>query len=64
MRYLTRYADTALADRLQSVGAVVIEGPKGCGKTETATQIAASILRFDADEQVRLLEVICKSYSS
>ena len=43
-----------LSARLQSAGAVLIEGPKGCGKTETAKRMAGSAVRFDADEQVRI----------
>lgn len=43
-----------LAERLQSSGAVLIEGAKGCGKTETARQVSSSVVRFDADEQVRI----------
>lgn len=54
MEYYKRFADKALAERLLSVGAVLIEGTKGCGKTETAKQIAGSVVRFDADEQVRI----------
>ena len=51
---MKRFTDKALTERLQSSGAVLIEGTKGCGKTETAKQIAASIARFDADEQVKI----------
>lgn len=54
MEYQKRFADQALLERLESSGAVLIEGAKGCGKTETATQIAQSIVRFDADEQVKI----------
>jgi uncharacterized protein len=54
MEYRKRFADTALAERLRSAGAILIEGTKGCGKTETATQIANSVVRFDADEQVKI----------
>ena len=53
-QYLERFADQALADRLQSSGAVLIEGAKGVGKTETAKRVSASVVRFDADEQVRI----------
>lgn len=55
MEYRKRFSDIALAERLQSSGAVLIEGPKGCGKTETAKQIAGSVVQFDIDEQVRIL---------
>jgi predicted AAA+ superfamily ATPase len=54
LNYQKRFTDKTLAERLQSAGAVLIEGTKGCGKTETATQMANSIVRFDVDEQVKI----------
>ena len=42
--YRKRIADQILMDKLESKGAVLIEGSKWCGKTTTATQIARSIL--------------------
>jgi uncharacterized protein len=39
--------------RLSAVGAVVIEGPKACGKTATARQIAASEVLLDVDANAR-----------
>jgi len=54
MAYHKRFADNVLAERLKSSGAVLIEGAKGCGKTETALQMAAQAVRFDADEQVNI----------
>ena len=54
MEYYKRFADKELAERLQSAGAVLIEGTKGCGKTETSKQMAGSVVQFDADEQVRI----------
>ena len=54
MEYLQRFADKLLTERLQSSGAILIEGTKGCGKTETAKQVAASVVKFDADEQVKI----------
>lgn len=53
MTYLARIADAELAARLTSSGAVLIEGPKACGKTETARQQAASEVRLDVDTQAR-----------
>jgi uncharacterized protein len=41
--------DAELAQTLRAVGAVVIEGPKACGKTATARQLAASEVLFDVD---------------
>ena len=51
MKYLKRFIDETLVRRLKSAGAVLIEGTKGCGKTESATQLAGSVARLDADEQ-------------
>ena len=42
MAYLNRIADTVLQDNLDASGAVLIEGPKWCGKTTTAEQKANS----------------------
>jgi hypothetical protein len=53
MAYRPRVADQELVARLASTGAVVIEGPKGCGKTATARQIAASEVLLDVDENAR-----------
>ena len=53
--------DSLLAKKLQAKGAVLIEGPKWCGKTTTAEEIAASkvlLAKTDAKEQFkRLLEI-------
>jgi len=53
MSYRPRVADTELSDRLQASGAILIEGPKACGKTETARQAAASEVLLDVDENAR-----------
>lgn len=42
--YRERIADVILHDKLESKGAVLIQGPKWCGKTTTAAQVAKSIL--------------------
>ena len=44
MKYLKRTADGFLSLQLASSGAVLIEGPKWCGKTTTAAQQAKSII--------------------
>lgn len=44
MPYMPRIADEELQFRLASAGAVLIEGPKWCGKTTTAMQKAKSTL--------------------
>ena len=43
MAYKKRIADAILEEKLESFGAVLITGPKGCGKTTTAKQKAARI---------------------
>jgi predicted AAA+ superfamily ATPase len=47
--YRRRVVDTELSERLSSVGAVLIEGPRACGKTETARQFAESEVLLDID---------------
>lgn len=49
--YRKRIADEILIRKLEGKGAVLIEGPKWCGKTTTAEQLAASILYMDDPEK-------------
>ena len=57
MAYLSRFADDELSLQLETMGAVLIEGPKWCGKTTTAEQQAGSILRMqDPDSRDALLQ--------
>jgi predicted AAA+ superfamily ATPase len=51
--YLPRVVDAELDARLAAAGAVVIEGPKASGKTETARQRATSSVLLDVDENAR-----------
>ncbi len=53
MPYRPRIVDSELSARLAATGAVVIEGPKGCGKTATARQLARSEVLLDVDENAR-----------
>ena len=43
-KYKNRIADNILEEKLAGKGAVLIEGPKWCGKTTTAEHIAKSVL--------------------
>lgn len=52
MEYKKRIADSILEDKLQAMGAVVIEGAKYCGKTTLACQHAGSVL-YMADPDSR-----------
>lgn len=51
--YRSRVVDAELKLLLTAMGAVVLEGPKACGKTETARQVAASEVRLDVDQNAR-----------
>ncbi len=55
MEYRKRISDTELQRKLEASGAVLIRGAKACGKTESAKQLAKSIIHIDRDEQVQLL---------
>ncbi len=46
-QYYKRVADTILEEKLRCKGAVLIEGPKWCGKTTTAKHIAKSYIEMD-----------------
>lgn len=49
--YRKRIADEILKRKLEGKGVVLIEGPKWCGKTTTAEQVASSILYMDNPEK-------------
>lgn len=50
-KYRKRIVDDILVRKLEGKGAVLIEGPKWCGKTTTAEQLAASVLYMDDPEK-------------
>ena len=57
-KYLKRCIDTRLKDKLDSSGAVWIKGPKWCGKSTTAEQVANSFVymqsRKERDQNIAL----------
>jgi predicted AAA+ superfamily ATPase len=55
MSYIKRIIEADLLEKLSASGAVLIKGPKSCGKTETAKQFAKSILEIDRDKQVPVI---------
>ncbi len=56
--YRSRVTDRILRDMLESVGAVLIEGSKWCGKTTSAEHIARTVVRMDAPEdRERVLQI-------
>lgn len=55
--YMKRIADRVLQDRLEASGAVLIEGPKWCGKTRTALENSKSHLFMqDPDKAISYLK--------
>lgn len=57
-KYKQRLADRLLSYRLEEMGAVLIEGPKWCGKTTTAEQQAQSSLYMaDPSKQKQYLQL-------
>ncbi|MDK8252310.1 AAA family ATPase, partial [Enterococcus faecalis] len=52
--YIPRVADKYLVEALQRAGAVLVEGPKGCGKTETSRQASKSEVQVDTDPNVAI----------
>ena len=55
MSYIKRIIEEDLLENLSAAGAVLIKGPKSCGKTETAKQFAKSVLEMDRDRQVPVI---------
>ena len=51
--YRPRIVDKILKRKLEGKGAVIIQGPKWCGKTTTAEQTAKSVLYMSKPEDVR-----------
>ena len=49
-KYLPRIADDTLKEYLDAFGAVLIEGPKWCGKTTTAEQQAKSEIKLQSPD--------------
>ena len=50
--YRPRVVDRLLQRQLSAMGAVLIEGPKQCGKTTTAEQVARSVLYMSSPERM------------
>ena len=58
-KYRSRIVDNILKKKLQGTGAILIEGPKWCGKTTTAEQLAKSVIYVDEPEkQKQYLELV------
>jgi hypothetical protein len=55
MSYIKRIIEDDLLEKLSASGAVLIKGPKSCGKTATASQFAKSVVEMDRDKQVPII---------
>lgn len=55
MAYVKRLVEGDVREKMAASGAVLIKGPKSCGKTETASRYARSVLRMDRDPQVPVM---------
>ncbi|MDE0708891.1 MAG: hypothetical protein OXH89_00495, partial [bacterium] len=53
--YLDRVVDAEVATALASSPAVLIEGPRGCGKTWTGQRFASSEIFLDGSEALRMV---------
>ncbi len=51
MKYLHRIIDNQFELLMDAFGVVLIVGPKGCGKTTTAKQKAATVVEFQDEEE-------------
>ena len=54
--YKSRIVDEILEKKLKGKGAVLIQGPKWCGKTTTAEQISKSILYMAKSDEAETLK--------
>lgn len=64
MEYYKRICDNTLERKLRSSGAVLIEGPKWCGKTATGAQIAKSVLYLQDPDKRKTYEQLADTKPS
>jgi predicted AAA+ superfamily ATPase len=57
-KYYNRIIDKVLEEELNAMGAVLLTGPKWCGKTTTAKQLSKSVLYMqDPDKTMSYLKL-------
>jgi len=59
--YIRRTVDLYIKELLECTGALLIEGPKWCGKTRTSEEFAKSALRIENKEQIAFLRAVIES---
>ena len=62
--YLSRISDERLKMYLRAKGAVLIEGPKWCGKTSSAEELAGSVLYMQDPDKAAMNKAIAQSKPS
>ena len=62
--YLNRIYDKVLKDKLSIFGAVLVEGPKWCGKSTTAEQLAKSVIYMQDPSKREQHELLARSDAS
>jgi len=63
-KYITRISDEKLKLLLRAKGAVLIEGPKWCGKTSSAEQLAGSVLYMQDPDRAAMNKATAQSKPS
>jgi len=61
MKYTPRIADEELSKRLDRSGALLVRGPKWCGKTSTCQQVAKSSLMLRDPDVLAARETMIKA---
>jgi uncharacterized protein len=62
--YLNRISDQKLSLLLRAMGAVLIEGPKWCGKTRSAEEVAGSVLYMQDPDTAKANKLMAQSKPS
>ncbi len=60
-KYYSRFIEKEVDSKMKSSGAVVIEGPKFCGKTTTALRYAKSLIRLNTSHAIELAKLETKN---
>lgn len=62
--YYRRFVEKSIERKMKSSGAVVVEGPKFCGKTTTALRYAKSSIRLNTSQTIELAKLETKNVLS
>ncbi|MCL2786299.1 MAG: DUF4143 domain-containing protein [Methanomassiliicoccaceae archaeon] len=62
-KYLSRIIDKDVKEHLEFMGAILIEGPKWCGKTRTSEEFAKSSLKITNTNQIEYLTLMTENGS-